>query len=261
MIMLTLSEIEKNYAENLRGFKRFMLREYIQHKLLQILFDSEYANELCFLGGTCLRIVHGNTRFSEDLDFDNFTIAEDTFAKVSDIIKKRLELEGYEVEMKTVFRGAYHCYIRFPEILYKEGLSSHREEKILIQLDTEPQHFDFVPEKYIINKFDVFTQISITPLDLLLSQKFYAVCNRPRNKGRDFFDIAFLLTLIDKPNYEYLELKMGVSNEKHLKERILEKCNSLNMAEMAQDVQPFLFNPRDKQKVLLFPELIKQAKL
>jgi hypothetical protein len=32
---------------------------------------------------------------------------------------------------------------------------------------------------------------------------------------------------------------MGVSNERQLKERILEKCNSLNMAEMAQEVQPF----------------------
>lgn len=259
--MLTLSEIEKNYSENLRGFKRFILREYLQYKLLQILFDSEYANELCFLGGTCLRIVHGNNRFSEDLDFDNFAIAENTFEKVSGVLKKALEQEGYEVEMKTVFRGAYHCYIRFPEILYKEGLSGHREEKILIQLDTEPQHFDFVPEKYILNRFDVFTQIFITPLNLLLAQKFYAVCNRERNKGRDFFDIAFLLSLIDRPDYNYLEFKMGVSNEEQLKERIIEKCNSLNMEEMAQDVQPFLFNPRDVQKVLLFPELIKQAKL
>ena len=259
--MLTLSEIEKNYPENLRGFKRFILREYLQHKLLQILFDSEYANELCFLGGTCLRIVHGNTRFSEDLDFDNFTIAEDTFAKVSGVLKKQLEQEGYDVEMKTVLKGAYHCYIRFPEILYKEGLSSHREEKILIQLDTEPQHFDFVPEKYILNRFDVFTQIFITPLNLLLAQKFYAVCNRERNKGRDFFDIAFLLSLIDRPDYNYLEFKMGVCNEKQLKERIFEKCKSVSMAEMAKDVQPFLFNTRDIQKVLLFPELIKQAKL
>ena len=172
-----------------------------------------------------------------------------------------MEQEGYEVEMKTVFKGAYHCYIRFPEILYKEGLSGHREEKILIQLDTEPQHFDFVPEKYILNRFDVFTQIFITPLNLLLAQKFYAVCNRERNKGRDFFDISFLLSLIDRPDYNYLEFKMGVSNEAQLKERIIEKCGSINMEEMAKDVQPFLFNPRDVQKVLLFPELIKQAKL
>jgi predicted nucleotidyltransferase component of viral defense system len=259
--MLSLTDIEKTYPENLRGFKKFILREYLQHKLLQILFDSEYANELCFLGGTCLRIVHGNTRFSEDLDFDNFSIGEDTFEKVSGILKKELEQEGYEVEMKTVFRGAYHCYIRFPEILYKEGLSGFREEKILIQLDTEPQHFEFKPEKYILNRFDVFTQIFITPPDILLAQKFYAICNRAKNKGRDFFDIVFLLSIVNKPNYDYLRLKLDISNEQQLKERILEKCNSINMEEMAKDVQPFLFNPKDVQKIILFPELIKQVKL
>ena len=257
--MLALSEIEKNYPENLRGFKRFILREYLQHKILQILFDSAYANELCFLGGTCLRIVHGNKRFSEDLDFDNFTIAEDTFEKVSGILIKQLELEGYEVEMKLVFRGAYHCYLRFPELLYMEGLSGHREEKILIQLDTEPQHFNFTPVKYIINRFDVFTQIYTTPLPLLLAQKFYAICNRDRNKGRDFFDTIFLLSLINKPDYDYLKLKLDVSNEKQLKERILEKCESLDMKEMAKDVEPFLFNPGDSKKILMFPELIRQS--
>ena len=36
--MLTLPEIEKNYPEPLRGFKRFILREYLQHKILQIIF-------------------------------------------------------------------------------------------------------------------------------------------------------------------------------------------------------------------------------
>ncbi len=259
--MQILSEIENNYPENLRGFKRFILREYLQHKLLQIIFESEYANKLCFLGDTCLRIVHGNKRFSEDLDFDNFNIGEDAFEKVSLVLKKQLELEGYEVDMKTVYKGAYHCYIRFPEILYREGLSGHREEKILIQLDTEPQHFDFVPEKYILNRFDVFTQIFITPLEILLAQKFYTVCNRARNKGRDFFDIVFLLSLVSKPNYDYLKLKLDVSNADQLKEKILDRCNQIDMEEMARDVVPFLFDTKDLKKIILFPELIIQAKL
>jgi predicted nucleotidyltransferase component of viral defense system len=259
--MLTLAEIEKNYPPNLKGFSRFVLREYLQHKLLQIIFDSKYADQLCFLGGTCLRIVHGNKRFSEDLDFDNFAIREEAFEEISVMIKKQLLLEGYEAEMQTVYRGAYHCYIRFPAILYAEGLSGHREEKILIQLDTEPQHFAFKPERYILNRFDVFTQIFITPLDILLAQKFYAVCNRSRNKGRDFFDIAFLLSLVAVPNYDYLQLKLGISDSKQLKERILEKCGRISMEEMAKDVQPFLFDPADVKKILMFPELIRQSKL
>jgi predicted nucleotidyltransferase component of viral defense system len=256
--MLTLSEIEKSYPANLRAFKHFILREYLQYKILQIIFDSEYSTQLSFLGGTCLRIVHGNTRFSEDLDFDNFGLGEDIFENISAHIKNKLAHEGYSVEMKTVDRGAYHCYIRFPKLLYQEGLSGHLEEKILIQLDTEPQHFGFAPEKYILNRFDVFTQIFNTPLDILLAQKFYAILNRQRNKGRDFFDVVFILSKTDSPNYDYLSVKANISNEKQLKERILEKCSRIDMEAMAKDVQPFLFDPADTKKVVLFPEYIKQ---
>jgi predicted nucleotidyltransferase component of viral defense system len=259
--MLTLSEIEKNYPDNLISYKHFILREYLQYKILQTIFDSEYATNLTFLGGTCLRIVHGNTRFSEDLDFDNFGLGEDVFENISAHIKNKLTQEGYSVEMKTVYRGAFHCYFRFPKLLYQEGLSGHLEEKILIQLDTEPQHFNFTPEKYILNRFDIFTQIFNTPLDILLAQKFYAILNRQRNKGRDFFDVVFILSKIDSPNYDYLKLKTNISTAQELKERVLEKCSQINMETMAKDVQPFLFDPADAKKVVLFPDYIKQVTL
>jgi predicted nucleotidyltransferase component of viral defense system len=259
--MLTLTEIEKNYPQNLQTFKRFILREYLQHKILQIIFDSEYANHLAFLGGTCLRIIHGNTRFSEDLDFDNFQLKEDVFEAISLVIKKELEQEGYNIEIKTVYRGAYHCYIRFPRLLFQEGLSGYLEEKILIQLDTEPQHFKFTPEKYILNRFDIFTQIFATPLEILLAQKFYAILNRDRNKGRDFYDAIFLLSKTDRPNYEYLDLKLNITTASQLKGRLLEKCSKLNMEKMGKDVQPFLFDPTDIKKVILFPDYINQSKL
>ncbi|MFT4204930.1 MAG: nucleotidyl transferase AbiEii/AbiGii toxin family protein [Chitinophagaceae bacterium] len=259
--MLVLSEILKEYPENIRGFQGFIIREYLQYKILQILFDSPFANEFSFLGGTCLRIVHGNTRFSEDLDFDNFQIPKEQFSKVSETITKELEKEGYEVEMRMVLKNAFHCIIKFPELLYSQGLSGHREEKILIQLDTEPQQFEFTPDKIILNKFDVFTQINCTPLDLLLAQKFYAILNRKRNKGRDFFDVVFLLSKIDVPNYNYLEQKLGIDNAMDLKDRILKHCACIDMEEMAKDVQPFLFNPRDVNKVRLFAEYMGHVQL
>jgi predicted nucleotidyltransferase component of viral defense system len=259
--MLTLPEIEKFYPESLRGYKRFLLREYLQHKILQIVFDSEFASKLAFLGDTCLRIVHGNARFSEDIDFDNFNISEDAFEKVAAVIHHELVSEGYSVELKTVYKGAYHCYIRFPELLYREGLSGYLEEKILIQLDTEPQNFEFEPERSLLNRFDVFTQIVTTPKDLLLAQKFYTVINRKRNKGRDFFDIVFLLSLIDRPNYDYLKMKLNITTAAELKEVILQRCKEIDMQEMASDVQPFLFNPGDVKKILLFPDFLAQVNL
>ena len=259
--MLSLEELKPFYPESLHNFERFIIREYLQYKILEIIFESPYETKLAFLGGTCLRIIYNNSRFSEDLDFDNFNLSENDFKEVTKTVKKGIENLGYKVEMRNVLRGAYHCYVRFPELLYNKGLTQHKEEKILIRLDTESHHFSYRPDQQVLNKFDVFTQINSTPKDILLAQKFYAVINRKRNKGRDFFDIVFLLGLGEIPNYKYLSLKLGIDSSNELRQRIIEKCNKINMKEMAQDVSPFLFNKKDEKKILLFPEYIKQAKL
>ena len=257
--MLSLKEIQKFYSESLHNAGEFLIREFLQYKILEIIYDSEYANSLVFMGGTCLRLIHGNNRFSEDLDFDNKGVGKNDFSEVSDMIRKALELEGYETEINVVYKGAFHCYLRFPGLLYREGLSGHKEQKILIQLGTEHQNYNYTPEKYLINKFDVFTEILTTPLPTLLAQKFYAVLNRKRNKGRDFFDIAFILSIHREPDWQYLEQNTGISNKTNLKKAILEHCEKIDMKKMEKDVEPFLFQSKDVKKVTLFPQLINQS--
>jgi len=258
--MLSLVEIEKYYPENIRAFKRNILREYLQYKILQIIFNSKYANKLSFLGGTALRIVSDNARFSEDLDFDNFGLKEKEFDEISQLVKKHLELEGYEVEVRNIFKDAYRCYVRIPKLLFDSGLSGYEEEKILIQLDTASHGFRYVPDKVILNKFDVFTEINVTSLDVVLSQKIFAIFNRKVPKGRDFYDAVFLLSKT-KPNYDYLQLKLKIKRKEELKEKILTLENKLDFKELAKDVEPFLFNPADSKKVVLFARYIKNVEL
>ncbi|MBN8682440.1 MAG: nucleotidyl transferase AbiEii/AbiGii toxin family protein [Chitinophagales bacterium] len=258
--MLTFREIQQFYPLPLQGFQQFLLREYLQCKILALLFESAFAEKFAFLGGTCLRLIHQNNRFSEDLDFDNFHLSSDEFALVSDALRIGLEKEGLEVEMRNVMRGAYHCYIKFPNLLFETGLSGHREEKILIQLDTEAQYFPFVPQTTVLNRFDVFTVVNTTPLDILLSQKLYAICNRKQPKGRDFFDATFLFART-LPNYEYLEMKLGVSNREALREKMIAVVEMIDLDAAARDVQPFLFYPQDIARVRFFGTFIREAKL
>ena len=258
--MLALDQIENQYPDNLRPFKRSLLREYLQYKILEIIFNSEYANKLSFIGGTALRIVYGNNRFSEDLDFDNFGLSEIEFGKIAETIQKGLEAQGLKVEMSTVSKGAFRCNIRLPKILFENELSGYPEEKILIHIDTIAHHFDYESDKKILNKFDVFSEIFVTPPDIILSQKFYAAVNRKRAKGRDFFDIIFLLSRT-KPNYAYLKEKIGVSNETELRARLEAEFKKLDFKELGRDVKAFLFNPADVKRVELFPEYIRQVGL
>ncbi len=258
--MISLEEIEKYYPKNIRIFKRNILCEYLQYKILQIIFNSKYADKISFLGGTALRIIYGNTRFSEDLDFDNFGLKKKEFDEISLDVKEQLELEGYGVEIRNVYKGAYRCYIRIPRLLFDNGLSGYVEEKILIQLDTATHNFSYNPNKIIINKFDIFTEINVTPIDILLSQKIFAIFNRKTLKGRDFYDIVFLLSKT-KPNYDYLKLKIDVGDSKELKLKLLELEDKINFQELAKDVKPFLFNSEDVKKITLFLKYIESAEL
>lgn len=258
--MLNLKRIEKYYPENLRAFKKNILREYLQYKILEIIFNSKATNKLSFLGGTALRIIYGNTRFSEDLDFDNFGLNQDEFTLLSKEVENGLIKQGYKAEARNVFKGAYRCYVKLPKILFNSDLSGFKEEKIMIQIDTMSHNFKYMPDKKILNKFDVFTQINVTPPDILLSQKIYAILNRKRAKGRDFFDVIFLLQTT-KPNYEYLKIKTGVGDNKELKKAMLSYVKEIKMDEVIKDVKPFLFNPSDSEKIKMFKKYITQIKL
>jgi predicted nucleotidyltransferase component of viral defense system len=256
--MINLNQIIEEYPENLRAYHESILKEFLQYKILRSIFESKYANKLAFLGGTALRILHNNTRFSEDLDFDNFDLTEKEFTDLGDIIKKDLELEGLKIEISTKTKNAYRLKIKIPEILFNIGASPIVEQKILIQVDTVPQNFDYVPDKPLLNKFEVFTQINAVPKDILLAQKIYASVNRKRLMGRDFFDIVFLYGIGAKPNFEYLKKNIGVGDTNELKSYLLEKIKDLNFEELAKDIEPFLFNLKDKNKVILFRKFIEQ---
>lgn len=256
--MMTLTEIRNFYPALLHNRGEFLLREYLQHKILELIFQSEYATKFSFLGDTCLRIVHNNQRFSEDLDFDNFDLSASDFDEVTIIIRNGLELEGFNVEIRNVLKGAFHCYIRFPGLLYETGLSGHREAKILINLDTEPQHFDFEPEQFFLNKFDVFMRIKTTPSDILLSQKVLAITQRKRPKGRDFFDLVFLMGRT-KPNYSFLDFRLNIKTAEELRQHLLKACEQFDFKALAEDVKPFLFIPNDINRVMAFEKYIKNA--
>lgn len=258
--MLTLQQIIEYYPPFLRDRKRSILREYLQYKILEIIFSSEYAGKLVFLGGTALRIVYGSPRFSEDLDFDNIGITQEEFVSLSDIIKRGLQREGLGVEITTGFKMAYRCHVRFPDILFSYNLTSHKDEKILIHIDVAPHGFDYKPERKVLSNFDVVTAVNVVSRDLLLSMKVGAVFGRKRSKGRDYFDIVFLLASTT-PNYNYLSSKLGIHNADELRKRLTEQCKGIDIEELSREVGPFLFNASDKKRIELFAEIIKTARL
>jgi len=256
--MLSIEEIKKQYPSDIHKFERGLLREYLQYLILEIIFSSNISTKLSFLGGTCLRIVHGSKRFSEDLDFDNKDLPLEEFTSLAKNIKRELQRQGFDVETNITKKKVIHCHVKFCNILFENKLSNIKTEKIDIQIDTFDQGYEYEPNLYLLNKFNVFKQIRVTPKEIILSQKLWTITQRSRAKGRDFYDIIYLLQNT-KPDIGFLNQKFGTSNWGRAREKILEGIKDVSLDSMVKDVQPFLLDVEEGEKIKLFRDYIKQV--
>ncbi|MEM1122990.1 MAG: nucleotidyl transferase AbiEii/AbiGii toxin family protein [Bacteroidota bacterium] len=261
--MMDLKDIAKCFPEYIQkqGFKRDMLREYLQYEILKIIFESKHALAYTFLGGTCLRLVYGTNRFSEDLDFDNVGLTATDFEETGRAVQRGLELLGYQTTITFSHKAAFHCKVTFPAILYEYGLSGHKEARIFIKLDTEKQDYKYSRSLVRLQKFGVDTDIFVTPPTLLTSQKIAAVLGRKRPKGRDFYDLVWLLNQGHLPDYDYLNLRFDLPTSTALKERVQQHIAAFDFEQLTRDVAPFLFLKEDLELVRHFPKFWQQIDL
>ncbi|MFH0841636.1 MAG: nucleotidyl transferase AbiEii/AbiGii toxin family protein [Bacteroidota bacterium] len=260
--MISFDEIKTFFADSIRrnpSWFEYMLKEYFHYRMLDIIFSSEHASKLSFIGGTSLRILHHIQRFSEDLDFDCFNLSREEFILLTDKLIDRLRQEGIEVEAedkgKDLRLTAFRRNIIFPGLLFELGLTGHREKKLLIKIECEPHNYNYEPDKPIIQKFNVFTQIFTPSPEILLSMKTGAVLER--GKGRDYYDFIFLSGLAS-PDFGYLKSRFGIKNEMQLYERILKTCKDTDFQKKSRDFEKLVFDQAETKKVLFFIEYIRQ---
>ncbi len=255
--MLTLEQIKKYVGENtFERSPKAALIEYLQYEILDSLFKQKNSEKLSFIGGTSIRIVYQSQRFSEDLDFDNFGLNFTDFKKLLDNTTRDMSLKGFELEFRFIEKMAFHCYIKFPNLLFLNKLSPNDDEKILIRIDTVEKDKNIIPVTHILNNFGIYRKILVNPIQTILSQKILAIIERKREKGRDFYDVSYLLG-ITKPDYEYLK-KNRDWRPKDIKEKLLARVAELNMKELSNEVLPFLLKPEDIDRILTFKEYIEQ---
>ena len=137
-----------------------ILREYLQHEMLKAVFASRYGYKFTFLGGTALRLCYRTDRFSEDLDFDNVGLTREEFEHTLGKVARALELVGYPCELHFTYKGAYHCSVRFPALLYQYGMSPHKEARLLIKVDTEAQGHDYARAVVPVRGFGVACEVA-----------------------------------------------------------------------------------------------------
>jgi len=79
---------------------------------------------------------------------------------------------------------------------------------------------------------------------------------RKREKGRDLFDVSILMG-VAQPDFDYIVRYLGIE-KKEIIEQFTKRVEELDLESLARDVEPFLFSPEQKERVLTFREYWQQ---
>ena len=79
-----------------------------------------------------------------------------------------------------------------------------------------------------------------------------------RSKGRDFYDVMFLLGYT-QPSYEFLQKRSGVGTAQELKIAIEDVLKTTDLSIKKKDFEHLLFNKKNSERILRFGEFAKVA--
>jgi predicted nucleotidyltransferase component of viral defense system len=258
--MLEPTVVYQAYRDRTPVWRTSILREYLQLKTLQYVYGAAHAGSLVFTGGTAIHLLMGSPRFSEDLDFDNRGISTSEFRELADTVMRGFALEDVVCDVTLKERQGMTAVFRFTSILQRWGLTGHRDRVLRIKVDTQPQNFECAAERRILSRLDVFVPVLTTPASVLLAQKFAALLGRPRTMARDLYDISWLLGQT-RPDYTYLEARVGIADKTRLRQVVLDKLATLDLTALRADVLPFLPGPDEADRITLFADFIRTAPL
>jgi len=233
------------------------LKEITQEITLCALSRVGFFKEASFQGGTCLRILYGLNRFSEDLDF-SLNQAKPSFrwSYYLNIIKEDLETYGYQIDIQdrsriqnTVKVGLLKDDSIAHLLLLKHNSSSpHKLIKIKLEIDSNPPQGAEREQKYI--DFPFTTPIIAENLPSLFAGKSHALLCRKWEKGRDWYDFIWYVSRKIKMNYHFLEkslIQMGPWANQSLSvdknwfiQNLKQKIISTDWDAQKKDVQRFL---------------------
>jgi predicted nucleotidyltransferase component of viral defense system len=231
-------------------FRKYLLKEYIQLFILDYLSTSPWLRKITFIGGTSIRLIKGIDRFSEDLDFDCKDLTEDEFVLMTDGILKFLFKNGWPAEIRDRDQKklkAFRRNIYFPGLLYNLKLTGHQDERFLIKVEAQDQKVTYVSEMVNVKGCGFYFPMRVPPGPVLAAMKVSAMLNR--QKGRDFYDVMFLLSQT-LPDFDFLMKRNGIPDLEKLKEAIDQLVLTVNLKNKMRDFEHLLFLKANSAKIL-----------
>jgi hypothetical protein len=228
--------------------RRILLKEVLQAIVLDYLYNHPRYRLLNFYGGTCLHVVYGLNRLSEDLDLDNGR-GVDLSPLGDDLGALFRRSWGYEAVTTTSQQGEggiLRFLLKFP-LLNRLGLSPHPQEALHLKVEISQHRQVAVIQNTPVFYFGHSFVPAHFSLETMMAGKMLACLERSFQrgkaevwvKGRDFYDLLWFLQQGVRP----LEEKLARDGQKAytLQTAMLalrEKVAALRTTDLAVDLLP-----------------------
>lgn len=246
--------LDKNNDKN-SLYLRNLLKEQLQNYLLNYIYNSQYGEKFIFKGGTVLRFCFDSPRLSEDLDFDVEGFSDFNFDKFTQELKIYFSSKFKYDDLNIQISGKNKIiYLKFP-ILAKIGFSVSKnnpsENNLFVRIDlSDIKGKNFSKEvslkstsdfSFIIKRYSLIDIFAGKLAAVLLRESWEGKEKQPRFKGRDYFDICWLMQKKIRPNFFYLKSLIEVKSENKLLEMLKDKFQIAikNKQILKEDLLPF----------------------
>lgn len=227
--------------------KRAIIREFLQSKVLDIIYSEKISAKIVFVGGTSLRLLRGIDRFSEDLDFDFDNLTSNQIDKLVDNLELRLNKENMGVSLyKNKTQNKIYYELRFKNLLSELKLSSHVDENLTIKLDFEDFWKNIDTEVVFFNRYGFLVNVITATKDQILFQKLTAYLNRSVTQSRDIYDIVWLVS------------QGAMCNDKKLIKKAKDKFSEEEgkLTNFKNKLKPFLLDEKNAEKLNFFSKVL-----
>jgi predicted nucleotidyltransferase component of viral defense system len=121
-------------------------------------------------------------------------------------------------------------------------------------VETQDQEIEYPCETVFLNRCGFLFPVKVAPISVLCAMKVTAVFNR--GKGRDFYDLMFLLRRTE-PDYGFLRQKNGICSKTQLITELIKTAESTDLSRKCRDFQHVLIDKTDAESVLRFGDLLR----
>lgn len=239
---------DPSYKDLPKEVKKIIAKDYLITYILSFIYGHKDYRKLVFYGGTCLRVVYGLNRLSEDIDTDNSAkINLDNFGNDLQKFVKGLLGGDVMVHTQTGVGGISRFVIKMP-VLYELELSPLKSEKLHIKVEVSSHNQVYKKELTTILRNGQSMTIAHFDKPSLMAGKMIACMERVFRKGvtkamvkgRDWFDLWWYLQEGVKPN----EAKLKADSDDGVRvaqswKIIKERVKKLKRQDLEADLMPF----------------------